>query len=358
MAPLAQTAIRAGFSAAAGRMRLIVTHGGNVLAVARARGWDWREILDLSASINPLGPSPAVRPAIEEALDRVALYPDPLPEQLTVALAEAWEIGPEQVLVGGGGTELVHFLARAGWNGPATLAVPVWAEFYRAFPHAHRVPATEPESWPQRGLLVVSQPGNPTGVSVPLEAVKRAVASREGPVLIDESFIEFTRLESAIGWIQDHPNVLVLRSLSKFHALPGLRVGALAGSPEWIRRLQRKREPWRVSTLAEAAALAAVRDTGHAERTRRLVEEERAWLLEALEELNGLRVLPGEANYLLAYTDRPAAEVCEWFLERKILLRNCSRLPGVDGEAVRFAVRTRPENERFLAAAREYFCAA
>lgn len=350
--------MHAANQAAVGRMRLIVTHGGNVLAVARARGWDWREVLDLSASINPLGPSPGVRPAIEEALDRVALYPDPLVEQLTAALAEAWGIAPEQVLVGGGGTELVHFLARAGWNGPATLAVPVWAEFYRAFPHALRVPVSEPDSWPQRGLLVVSQPGNPTGVSIPMEALKRAVASRDGPVLIDESFIEFTRLESAVAWIRDHPNVLVLRSLSKFYALAGLRVGALAASPDWIRRLQRKREPWRVSTLAEAAALAAVRDTVHAERTRKLVEEERAWLLEELGKLDALRVLPGEANYLLAYTDRPAAEVCDWFLERKILLRNCSRLPGVDGEAVRFAVRTRPENERFLAAVRELFCAA
>lgn len=335
---------------------MTVTHGGNVFAVARERGWDWREILDLSASINPLGPSPAVRPAIEEAMDRVALYPDPLPAQLSEALARAWGVEPDQVLVGGGGTELVHFLARAGWNGPCALAAPVWTEFYHAFPYALRVRADEPERWPQRGLLVLSQPGNPTGIPAPAEVVRRAIASREGPVLIDESFIEFTRLESAVGWVQDHPNVLVLRSLSKFHALPGLRVGALVASQEWIRRFRRKREPWRVSTLAEAAALAAVRDTAHAERSRRIVEEERAWLLAALDSMAGLRVLPGEANYLLAYTDRPAAEVCEWFLNRKILLRNCAGLPGVEGEAVRFAVRTRPENERFVAAAREFFC--
>ncbi len=337
---------------------MIVTYGGNVLAIARERGWDWREVLDLSASINPLGPSPHVRPAIEEALDRVALYPEPLPERLSEALAEAWGVEPGQVLVGSGGTELIHFLARAGWNGPAALGVPVWAEFYRAFPYALRVRADSPEQWPQRGLLILSQPGNPTGISVAPEVIKRAIASREGPVLIDESFIEFTRLESAVRWVQDHPNVMVLRSLSKFHALPGLRVGALVASEDWIRRFRRKRDPWRVSTLAEAAALAAVRDTAHAERTRQVVEEERAWLLAQLESMNGLSVLPGEANYLLAYTDRPAAEVCQWFLERKILLRNCARLPGVDGEAVRFAVRTRPENERFVAAAREFFCAS
>jgi threonine-phosphate decarboxylase len=207
-------------------------------------------------------------------------------------------------------------------------------------------------------LLVISQPVNPSGEAAPEEALKRTIAGREGPVLIDETFIEFTRLPSAIHSVDAHPNVLVLRSLSKFHGLPGLRVGALVGSSEWMARLRARREPWRVSTLAEAAARAALADHGHAERTRQLVEEERQWLLERLSALDGLHFSEGVANYLFAHTDRPAHEICEWFLERKILLRNCTGLPGVKGEAIRLAVRTRPENERFVRAAEECFCGA
>ncbi len=313
-------------------------------------------MLDLSASINPLGPAPGVRPAVEAALDRIAHYPAQLPGELEQTLAAQWRVKPEQVMAGGGATDLLHFVARSGWTGPTALVTPVWSEFYRAFPHALRVPLSDPESWPQRGLLVLGQPVNPTGEAVPVEVLRRAIAGREGPVLIDESFIEFTRLESAVWWTDHHPNLLVLRSLSKFHALPGLRVGALVGSTEWMSRLTRRREPWQVGTLAEAAALAALRDTQHADRTRDLVESERQWLLDELSGLDGLRIVPGEANFLFAETDTPAAEICDWFLDRKIILRNCTRLPGVEGEAIRFAVRTRPENERFVHAAKEYFC--
>jgi threonine-phosphate decarboxylase len=338
--------------------RLRISHGGNLFAICRERGWDWREVLDLSASINPLGPAPGVRAAVEEALDRIGHYPGQPPAELERALASAWGVPEALVLAGGGATELLHFFARTGWNGPAALVTPVWSEFYRAFPHALKLPLADPENWPQRGLLVMSQPVNPTGEAIPVEIIRRAIASREGPVLIDESFIEFTELESAVGWCVHHPNLLVLRSLSKFHALPGLRAGALVGSSEWIARLRKRRAPWTVGTLAEAAARAALADAGHIRRSREFVAAERRWLLEEMSSLDGLRFAAGVANFLFAETDRSAAEICDWFLDRKIILRNCTGLPGVNGEAIRFAVRTRPENERFLREAREYFCAA
>ncbi len=336
---------------------MIITHGGNLFAVCRERGWDWRQVLDLSASVNPLGPAPGVRPALEEALNQVAYYPGLAAEELEALFAAAWGISPELVLAGAGATGLTNFLARAGWQGPVAIVTPAWSEFYRAFPHALRLDANDPSRWPVRGLLVLSQPANPTGEPIPPVVIRQAIASREGPVLIDETFIEFTGLESAVAWCNEYPNLVVIRSLSKFHALPGLRAGALAGSREWIDRLRRRREPWMVSALAEAGARAALADTEYAARTRELVNEERNWLLQELSALDGLRIVPGVANFLFAETVQPAGSICEWFLERQILLRNCTGLPGVSGDAIRFAVRTRPENERFAAAAREFFCA-
>jgi len=329
----------------------------NLFAVSRERGWDWREVLDMSTGINPLGPAPGVRPALEAALDRIGFDPGSAAEELELILSEAWGISPELTLAGAGATGLVHFLARVGWQGPSAIATPAWSELHRAFPHALRLPPHEPDRWPPRGLLVLSQPADPSGEAFSPEVIREAIAAREGPVLIDETFIEFTALESAVGWCQDLPNLIVVRSLSSFQALAGLRVGVLAGSRVWIERLRRRREPWTVNVLAGVAARAAVADTAHASRTRELVNQERNWLLEQLSGLDGLRVSPGVANFLFAQTDRPAADIYDWFLERKILLRNCTGMPGIAGEAIQFAVRTRPENALFVAAAREYFCA-
>ena len=335
-----------------------MTHGESLFAISRERGWDWRAVLDLSASINPLGPPPGVRTAIEAALERIAHYPGRMPLELESALASAWRVAPEMVLAGGGATELLHFFARVGWHGPAAVVTPAWTAFYRAFPHALHLPLNDPERWPQRGLLALGQPVNPTGEEIPESLLRRAIASREGPVLVDESFIEFTPLESAVGWCADHPNLLVLRSLSSFYALPGLRVGALVGSPQSIARLRRRREPFAVGPLAEAAALAALADPEYPAHSRALITAERGWLLEQLGALDGLRLTPGAANFLFAATAQPTQRVVDWFLDRQILLRNCTGLPGVPGEAIRFAIRSRPENERFVAAAREFFCAA
>ncbi|MGO9241065.1 MAG: pyridoxal phosphate-dependent aminotransferase [Bryobacteraceae bacterium] len=333
-------------------------HGESLFAISRTRGWDWRAVLDLSASINPLGPPPGVRPAIQAALDRIACYPAPMPLELESALAAAWRVAPEMVLAGGGATELLHFFARVGWHGPAALVTPVWPAFYRAFPHALHLPLDDPYCWPQRGLLALGQPVNPTGEEIPANILRRAIASREGPVLVDESFIDFTPLDSAVAWCADHPNLLVLRSLSGFYALPGLRVGALVGSPQSIARLRRRREPFTVGVLAAAAALAALADADYPAHSRALIAAERGWLLEQLGALDGLQLTPGAANFLFASTARPAQQVVDWFLDRQILLHNCTGQPGIPGQAIRFAIRTRPENERFVAAAREFFCAA
>jgi len=336
---------------------LNIRHGGNVFAIARERGWDWREVLDFSASINPIGPSPKVRPAIENAIARIVHYPDGGAHALAEALAAEWRVPAAFIMPGNGATELLHFFARAGWQGPTALVAPVFSEFHRAFPRALRARLDDPDRWPQRGLLVLSQPVNPTGELMPSAILRRAVASREGPVLIDESFIDFTGEESAVTWCRDHPNLLVLRSLTKFHALPGLRVGALVTSAAWMNRLRARREPWQVNVLAEAAAIAALSDHEHAQRTRQMVAAEREWLRQQIEEWPGVRLSNSSANFLFAELDRKASAVVEHFLNQRILVRDCTGTPGVSGEAIRFAVRLREENERFVAVGKELVCA-
>jgi threonine-phosphate decarboxylase len=337
---------------------LIQSRRLDVYALSRARGWDWRDVLDLSVSVNPLGPPDGVRPAIIDAVEDIGRYPEVDPHEAAAALAARWGAPDGSLLLGNGATELLYFMARAGWQGPVSVAVPTGEDILRAFPQAHKVPVSDPERWPQRGLLILTQPNAIGGEPLPSEVLRRAIAAREGPVLVEESFLEFTELESAMGWLESHPNLLVLRSLSKFYGLPGVRIGALGAGPEWIARLRPWREPWSLSVLAEAALRAALADETFVHRSRDFMNAEREWVAGNVSELPGVELAPGSANFLLARTQRKAADILADMLERRIILNSCTGLPGVEGEAVRFAIRGREENERFLEAARECFSAA
>ena len=141
---------------------MTVAHGGNIFAVAREHGWDWRDMLDFSASINPLGPAPGVRQAIISGIDRIGHYPEREPLCLANALADLWRIHPDQILLGNGATELIFFLARMLGKVGVTLALPVFSEFHRAFPQAHFADLGNPATWPDKDLLVLTRPANPT----------------------------------------------------------------------------------------------------------------------------------------------------------------------------------------------------
>jgi threonine-phosphate decarboxylase len=321
---------------------MTVTHGGNLFEIARDRGWDWRDVADFSASIDPLGPAPAVLDAIRGALDRIVHYPEREPSTLRRALANLWSVDEDRITLGNGATELLHWFARVQSFDRVTLAVPVFSEFHRAYPQARCTPATDPSRWPDDGLLVLTQPLNPTGATVDTAA--------RSPLFIDESFLDFTGLPSAATARDD---IWVLRSLTKFYALPGLRVGALIGPPDAVARLRSQREPWQVNVLAEAAALAAIADRDHARRTLAFVESERAYLAANLP----VRPEPSVANYLFIRLDHPAGPLVQHLLDRQILIRDCTGTPGIEGPAIRVAVRTRVENDRLIAAWKEFTCA-
>jgi threonine-phosphate decarboxylase len=334
-----------------------VTHGGNVFEIAREHGWDWRDVADFSASINPLGPSPAVFDAIRAALGRIQHYPDPASSDLRRALAEQWNLDEAQILLGNGATELLHWVARVSPQPSVTLATPVFSEFYRAYPRARCVPADDLDRWPPEGMLVLTQPNNPTGAALPAGALEQWLLRTSNPVMLDESFLDFTGLPSAARLLERRPQLWILRSLTKFYALPGLRIGALLASAGEIRRWRRLREPWQVNALAEAAALAAIADVEHSRRTLEFVAGERAWLSQQIAAIAGAHPIPSTANYLFVQLEHSAAPLCRHLLESRILIRDCTGSPGVDGDGVRIAVRTRAENERLLAAWKEFSCA-
>jgi len=329
-----------------------VTHGGRALMFAREHNVDYRDVLDFSANINPLGPSPKALDAIKLAVDRVRLYPDENSERLVRCLADRLRIPGETILAGNGATELLYFWLRTIRPRTASLVVPTFVEYRKALESvgAEIVTVSQPRLAGNADAVIVTNPNNPTGSYLPPEEMRDWISSfrPSTQIFIDEAFVEFTAQPSLAHYVERFPNLWILRSMTKFYALPGLRLGYLAGSG--VRKLIEKREPWQVNALAEAAGIASLEDSSHEEATMQLIQRERIWLWKELQTLPAIRALPTAANFFLARCEREETldRLIHGLAQERVLIRDCRTVEGLDGPYFRFAIRTRPENTRLL----------
>ncbi|MGH7229927.1 MAG: threonine-phosphate decarboxylase CobD [Nitrospiraceae bacterium] len=357
-------------------MNGVVTHGGNLYAAARASGRRLQSLIDFSASINPLGPSPHAIRAIVSALPLTAHYPDPDCVALRQALAAHYRLIPDQLLIGNGSTELIHLLPRALAIRQALIIGPTFSEYARAVMLAggRVLPAQAQRSDEYRppieraieilrknrtsiDAVFLCNPNSPTGQAVDVERVVelvQAISRRGGRGIIDETFIEYCAERSILPHLNRVSRLLVLRSFTKFYALPGLRIGCLAGPVEDVRRMKPWQPPWSVNTLSQAAVTAAVRDVGYARKSRAFMDAERARLAKRLEALPEVVVFPSEANFLLLELSRrhSARQIVGALGRQGLLVRDCSSIDGLDSRMIRIAVRTEAENRRLLIAFR------
>ena len=346
-------------------------HGGNITRLATAAGKPAGEILDFSANINPLGPPEWLRPLISAQVSSLVHYPDPDCTELVRAFAERFGCPAEEVIMGNGETELLHLLPRVLGKGRAVIPVPSYSDYAAAAELAGL--AVEPLLLrEERGfapdfaeierkltgdeIVILGRPNNPTGALFPADDLRELAARRAATIfVIDEAFADFTGEESLL--VGERPaNLIVLRSLTKFYAIPGLRLGAAVAAREIIQRLRALAPPWSVNTLAQAVGAAALRDRKYEEETRRFVSARRGELAAEIGAIPGLAVYPGTANFLLVRIDRggiAAPELAEHLLTDGIAVRVCDNFAGLDGRFFRVAVRTAEENGRLCRSLRK-----
>ena len=357
-------------------MTSIDSHGGDVYAAARESGRSLRRVMDFSASVNPLGPSPRAVRAIRSGLVDLVHYPDPDCPALRDALAKRYGLTADSFLIGNGSSELIQLLPAALSIRRALVLGPTFSEYARAVRlhggQVSRLDAVRTEQYrpPLRETLsvldaarhsvdavFVCNPNSPTGQPVSngeLSELVRSAGRRGVWVVLDEAFVDYCEERSLLRDVARHSRLIVLRSFTKFYALPGLRIGYLAGAPESIQQIRERQQPWSVNTLAQAAALASVNDVRHVNRSLAFMQAERPRLARQLERLPDVRVYPSAANFLMVELPSwMAAGALAGVLRREgILIRDCSRTPGLTEQTVRVAVRTSRENRRLVAAFR------
>lgn len=340
-------------------------HGGNIYSSPPAGGWS-----DFSANISPLGLPDSVRKVIAENISGVVNYPDPAGRELKRAISSFYDVPEDEIVLGNGGSELLYVLMHARKPRRALIPAPSFSEYERAAISSGarivHVLSKEEDLFrtdidailrvaAEGDVVFLGSPNNPTGTLLTADDV-RAVAKSASLVVVDESFMDFR--DDAARYTARHlpselENVVVIQSMTKFYALPGLRLGFSLSSPRLARKMEAAKDPWNVNLLAQAAGVAALSDSGYQRRVRELVMREKDALFAALSGLYDLFAFPPTVNFILIRLGASwgtAAELSERMRQRGILIRDCSNYPGLDGSFIRTAVKTRAENERLTRA--------
>lgn len=347
-------------------------HGGNVYEAVRTLGGSFADFLDYSANINPLGLSIKVRAALLQGLDSVTAYPDPDAVALKQAISDTYRVPVECIETGNGAVEIIYLLCRLLSPGRVLLPSPTFSEYAAAAEAADTactmipldkdrgfipsIPALS-QLLQANDLLFFCNPNNPTGAVLnrqQLEPLVEKAAAVGAYIVFDESFTDFrltSEAESCRTLIARYPSVIVLHSLTKFLAVPGLRLGFLLARPELVKRMKCLRDPWNVNVLAQIAGVAGLSDSEYRRATVTMIDQEKEKMRVGLQAIPGIQVFPPAVNFVLADLGESgwdSEKLQAALLEHRILIRNCANFDGLSKKYMRVAVKGDDANQRFL----------
>ncbi len=330
--------------------------------IAAEYGLPLGEIIKLASNEGPLGSSPNALEKIGSAIKELNTYPDPEAKELRQEIAEYVDAKSENVIVGNGSDEVIELIFKTFLNPGEEVITPVptyplyeiVAKLYAG--SIIHVPLGEGFSFEGKRisdaitektkLVFACSPNNPTGAVVAREEIEPLLEEKV-VVVLDEAYVEFADA-SLSSMIRDHDNLIVMRTFSKAFGLAGARVGYAIADQKTISYMARTKPPFNVSALSQSAAMGALEDRKHLEKTVEVVREGRRLLYEELSKFDGVKVYNSSANFLLMKLERGTSEgVAEALYRQGIITRPCHHA-GLEGEFLRVSVGTASENMRFL----------
>lgn len=322
-------------------------HGGDIYG---------RDIkLDFSANLNPLGMPENVKNAAIKAVGNSDKYPDPFCRELTKKLSSHEEIPAEKIVCGNGADDLIYRIVRALRPRSAIIAKPTFSEYAKALREAdcsveeYDLNDISDALTENADLLILCNPNNPTGQLIDRELLKKIsekCAQKNIVFLCDECFIDLCEngeMHSTKQFMNE--NIIVLKAFTKTYAMAGLRLGyALFGNTDTAEKVRENGQYWSVSTVAQAAGIAALDELEYVEKSKKIIFEERKFLADALKKF-GFTVYPSDTNFILFRCEIPLDEM---LINEGILIRNCANYSGLGEGRFRVAVRLHDENEALI----------
>jgi threonine-phosphate decarboxylase len=346
-------------------------HGGNSIDLARQLGCAPEEIIDMSSNINPLGPPPGLVRYLKDHIEVIGTFPEVDSREITERFADQCCIDSDRVLAGNGTTQFIYALPQALGIQKALIVGPTYSDYADAC-RINKVQTTLAVAQESKNFrpninqikkhlnkvdsIFICNPNNPTGSLIPAKDLIALCQSYPDTVfIVDESYLSFIqRADEESIRQQDLNNLIVLVSISKIFATPGLRIGFVVSSPERINELRRFLQPWSVNSLAQVATryLMAQKDEVDAfiKKTNQLIKAERNRFVTTFKNAADIILYPSATNFMIArLPDRLNAEmVCNRLARHKILVRNCRNFDGLSNRHIRISLKL-PEHNLMLA---------
>ncbi len=354
--------------------RAVRHHGGKVDEIAEKYGLNPKGIIDFSTNVNPFGPPSSVLETLQDNLWRVSVYPDLSQKKLKEALADYLSVDSSQIIPGNGSAELIYLVASYLSLKKTIIPIPSFCEYPLAIQafggEAVFVPLTQDfqmdlkeilRHLSQAQMLVIANPNNPTGTLFDMDDLLKVLQEsyqRNVLMMVDEAFVDFVPHRDSVSLVRkvgQFRNLIVMGSLTKFFALPGLRLGYLVAHPELVADLSRRIPPWNVNSLAQLVGPLVLQDYHFQEESRARIIENREYLAQKLASVGTFQTYPSVTNFILAEILRGsiiATELWGSLAEKGILIRDCSSFLGLGPTYVRLAVRKREEIDRLIAVLR------
>lgn len=338
-------------------------HGGNIHEITRGKK---QKYIDFSASINPLNIPCRIKRELFNKFSQIKHYPDIESFDLHERIAKYWKINPENILVTNGSIEGIYLITQTYLPKHACVPVPSFTEYEKAarifnsrvyMPHLRESNNfnLDIKKLPETDMLVIGNPNNPTGnylITEP-DLIKKMPFKK---IVIDEAFMDFEEKKhqpSLIRYALGDKKIIVLRTFTKFFALPGLRIGYIIAHKDTIKQLRRNQIPWSINFLAQTAAEIILDDTAFINRTLREIKKEKNFIIQQFRGIKKIRLFPSSANFfLLKINDKKISSVFlrGALLKQSIIIRDCSNFRGLNNKYIRIAVRSRKENLKLIQA--------
>ncbi|MDR1607487.1 MAG: aminotransferase class I/II-fold pyridoxal phosphate-dependent enzyme [Deltaproteobacteria bacterium] len=339
-------------------------HGGRIFEASAKLNRGWFNIIDFSANINPFGQPARLKDVLFEAYDLTLHYPEERAQSFISGLSRYFDLEESYFLPGPGSTIHIYLLARLLGQGSNVIIGPAFSEYEAAikaaggqFVYVNAGPdnlfavtmaMVETVFSHNPTAIFLANPANPTGRLIPepvLEALLAESQAKKIPLIVDEAFLDFTTAETLLHKVKTHPNLVVLRSLTKIMAVPGLRLAYLVAAPDLVSRLWDHLGPWPLSALAiQAGNFFVDIQYGSSFDLRKKLDPLESALYPVLNQIG--HPYPTQANFaLLHMVPQHTDEAIDFFFQKGLLVRDCRDFNGLGLGWLRFAIRPKKEIE-------------